>query len=48
MFFAFCMRNGEDDHAAANHLDDEARLDLDDDEEYLHSIDATSPFARQL
>ena len=48
MFFAFCVRNTDDDRAAANHLDNEARLDLDHDEEYLQSIDATSPFARQL
>ena len=48
MFFAFCIRNAEDDRAAANHLDNEAKLDLDEDEEYLQSIEATSPFARQL
>jgi hypothetical protein len=36
IFFAFFCRNTEDDKEANEHLDDN-QLDLDNDEEYLHS-----------
>jgi hypothetical protein len=38
IIFACFIRKRENDKEAAEYLDDDAYFDLNDDEEYLHSI----------
>ncbi|UJR16137.1 hypothetical protein I4U23_003048 [Adineta vaga] len=47
IFFACFIRKSNHDKEAAEYLDDDANVGLDDDEEYLKSINDNSPFSHR-
>jgi hypothetical protein len=47
IFFAFCFRNANEDKEAKEYIDDN-QIDLNHDEEYLHSNKVSSSFVNQF